>query len=287
MMYKRRLETHNSRIISGILLAGEILLFITLIMISLFPMLWGALSSFKATNVLFSFPPKFIFKPTLEHYSTVLRSGYFRVFLTTVLYCAASVILGSVLALLAGYSFQRSKFRFKKILFFLVVAGIPLSIGSSALLIPNYLYFTNLGITNKWYTLIILFVGYTLPMGIWIVKGGIEGIPIEIEEAAKIDGCSNAYIIFRIIPILNAPAMAAAMMFIFIGSWNEFIAVMVMVNSPNLRTLQVVIYSFLSFFGQEWGPLTASTTISVIPIFIVFTFLGKLLISGLTQGSVK
>lgn len=287
MIYKRRLETHNSRIISGILLAGEILLFITLIMISLFPMLWGALSSFKATNVLFSFPPKFIFKPTLEHYSTVLRSGYFRVFLTTVLYCAASVILGSVLALLAGYSFQRSKFRFKKILFFLVVAGIPLSIGSSALLIPNYLYFTNLGITNKWYTLIILFVGYTLPMGIWIVKGGIEGIPIEIEEAAKIDGCSNAYIIFRIIPILNAPAMAAAMLFIFIGSWNEFIAVMVMVDSPNLRTVQVVIYSFLSFFGQEWGPLTASTTISVIPIFIVFTFLGKLLISGLTQGSVK
>lgn len=224
MRYSKRLEINNTRIKWGILLAGEILLFALLIVLNLSPILWAVLTSFKPSNVIFSYPPKFIgFKPILEHYVTVAQNGFFRVFLNSVLYCMAAVILGLFLALLAGYGFQRYKFKLKKFLFFFIVAGIPLSIGSAALLIPNYLFFSNLGITNKWFTLPLLYTAYHLPMSIWIVKGGIGAIPVEIEEAAMIDGCSKPYIIFRIIAVLNRPALAAAAMFMFIGAWNEFI----------------------------------------------------------------
>lgn len=168
-----------------------------------------------------------------------------------------------------------------------MIAGIPLSIGSAAMLIPNYLYMMELGLTNKWYTLILLYTAYNLPMAIWIMKGGIEAIPLEIEDAALIDGCSRAYIIGRLIPRLILPSIASSALFLFIGAWNEFITAAVMIDSPELRSIQLVIYYFRGFFGTDWGALMASAMIAVLPILVVFSFLGKLMVSGLTQGAVK
>ena len=124
-------------------------------------------------------------------------------------------------------------------------------------------------------------------MAIWVLRGGIEAVPVEIEEAATVDGCSKARIIFGIIPRLILPSIAASALFIFIGSWNEFIVSSVLVDNPALRPVQTAIYNYLGFFGQEWGPLCASATFAILPILIVFTFLGKLMVSGLTAGSVK
>ncbi len=133
----------------------------------------------------------------------------------------------------------------------------------------------------------VLHAGNNLPMSIWILRGGLESIPIEIEEAAAIDGCSRAYIVFRLIPRLNRLAMASAAIFIFIGAWNEFIVSSVMINSSKLRPLQMAIYNYMGYFGVEWGPLTAAASFAIIPVLIVFTCLGKYLVSGLMQGSVK
>lgn len=144
-----------------------------------------------------------------------------------------------------------------------------------------------LGLTNKWYTLILLYTAYNLPMAIWIMKGGIEAIPLEIEDAALIDGCSRAYIIGRLIPRLILPSIASSALFLFIGAWNEFITAAVMIDSPELRSIQLVIYYFRGFFGTDWGALMASAMIAVLPILVVFSFLGKLMVSGLTQGAVK
>ena len=205
----------------------------------------------------------------------------------TLVSAGISMVLGLVLGLLAAYGFERYHFPFKKILFYIVIAGIPLSIGSAAMLIPNYLYMMELGLTNKWYTLILLYTAYNLPMAIWIMKGGIEAIPLEIEDAALIDGCSRAYIIGRLIPRLILPSIASSALFLFIGAWNEFITAAVMIDSPELRSIQLVIYYFRGFFGTDWGALMASAMIAVLPILVVFSFLGKLMVSGLTQGAVK
>jgi ABC-type glycerol-3-phosphate transport system permease component len=245
------------------------------------------LTSLKTRRELFVYPPKFIFSPSAEHYIEVLNSGFFQSMLNSLFYSVISIAAGLLLGLLAGYGFQRSKFPGKKLFFYFVIAGIPLSIGSTALLIPNYLYFTMFDLTDKWYTLIVLYTAYNLPMSIWIIRGGIEAVPIEIEEAALIDGCKRPYIIFNMIPQLIRPSMASAALFIFIGAWNEFIVATVMVNKPSLRSIQMAIYYYLGFYGQEWGPLTAAATLAILPIILIFTFLGKMLVSGLTQGSVK
>ena len=169
----------------------------------------------------------------------------------------------------------------------MILFGIPLSMGSAAMVVPNYMMFSALNMTNKFYTLPLIYTAYNLPMAIWIMVGGMQSIPYSIEEAAMIDGASRWYIIFRLIPHLSLPTISCAALMIFIGAWNEYQVSSVMVASNSLYPIQVSIYNYIGYFGQEWGPLTAATTLAVVPILIVFTWLGKYLVSGLTAGSVK
>jgi len=266
----------------------ESIVFIFVIVINIVPFFWGIVTSIKTQRDIFVFPPKIVgFAVSLEHYKAVFDSGFLRNIGNSLLYSFGAIILCLLLALIASYGFERYRFRYKNILFYIVVAGIPLAIGSAAMLIPKYIYFSKLGLTNHWYTLILIYATHNLPISIWIIKAGIKTIPVEIEEAAMIDGATRSYIIFYLTPILCRPSIAAAAIFIFIGSWNEFIISSVMIESSGLKPIQTAIYNYLGYFGQQWGPLTAAVTIAVIPVIIGFTLLGKMLISGLTQGSVK
>lgn len=207
--------------------------------------------------------------------------------MNSIFYSAIAIIVGIILGYLAAYGFERRNFFSKRLWFYVVVIGIPLSTGSSVLLIPNYIFMMKLGLTNHWYTLPLIYTAYNLPLCIWLLISGIRALPIEIEEAARIDGCSQFYIITRLIPPMIKPSFAAASLFIFIGSWNEYITSSVMINGDKLKNIQMAIYDYLGYFGQEWGPLTASATVAIIPILLVFTFLGRQLVTGLTAGAVK
>lgn len=263
-------------------------LIIVMFLLNVVPILWSLRTSFMAPSEIFKFPPKwFDFTATLDHYKRIFEGGYLRTFANSLMYSAASIIVGLALGLTAAFGFDRFKFRFKKPMFYLIVFCIPLSIGSSALIIPNYMYISKLGLIDGWYTLPLLYIAYNLPMAIWIIKSGVEAIPVEVDEAAMIDGCSRIRYIFGIISVLCRPSLAAAALFIFLGAWNEFILSSIMVNSASLRPVQLAIYQYLGFFGQEWGPLTASASTAIIPAIIIFTFLGRMLVSGLTAGSVK
>ncbi len=280
-MYKRNKAGIMNRIF-------EYIVFLALLVINVVPIFWSFITSIKSKREIFVYPPKlFNFLPTIEHYQTIIKDGYFRSMANSIIYCLLCVVIGLFLGYLAAYGLQRYHFKLKKLIFTMIVSCVPLSIGSAALLIPNYVFMSEIGLINKWYTLVILFTAYNLPMAIWILKSGVESVPVEIEEAAKIDGCSRRFIIWRIVFPLMLPSIASASLFIFIGAWNEFILAAVMVDSPKLMPVQVAIYNYLGFFGQEWGPLTASASLAIIPSLIIFTFLGKMLISGLTQGSVK
>lgn len=267
---------------------GEFLLLIILLVCNSMPIIWGLITSLKERREILIYPPKFFnFTFSLEHYQTIFRNGIGLGIRNSIMYAGLTIVLGLVLGMIAAYGFERYKFKFKRLLFYIVIACIPLSIGSAAMLIPNYLYMMKMGLTNKWYTLILLYTAYNLPMSIWILKGGIESVPVAIEESALIDGCSRVYIVTCLIPRLITPSIASAALFLFIGAWNEFIASAVMVDSPDLRSVQLVIYYFRGFFGTDWGALMASAMVAVLPILVVFTFLGKQMVSGLTQGAVK
>ena len=256
--------------------------------INLFPFTWALMTSFKAEKDILSYPVNFFnFVPVLENYIHVLKTRFPASWLRSIAYALAAIIICLVLSSMAGYAFARYKNRLMSFLFTLVVFGIPLAVGSSALIVPNYIIFAKFGIINKFFTLPLIYTVYNLPMAIWIALGGIRSIPIEIEEAAIIDGCKLSYIIFNIIPKLNKPALASAALFVFIGSWNEFIVSAVLITSQQFRSIQVAIYEFLGYFGRQWGPLMASTILGLIPIIILFSFLGRQLISGLTAGATK
>ncbi|MFB8343863.1 carbohydrate ABC transporter permease [Brucella cytisi] len=263
-------------------------LFGLLVIINLAPIIWGLLTSLKGEADLFRFPPTlFNFTPTLDNYRRVIDSGFACSMQVSVIYSVVTVCLVLLLAVPAAYAFDRFNFPGRKFLFLLVVASIPLSLGAAALLIPNYVYFLRIGLTNKFYTLPLIYTAYQLPMAIWIVKGTIEGIPKELDEAAIADGANHFTILRLIILPLCLPALGAAGVMTFVGTWNEFLASTVMVDNPVLRPVQPAIYNFIGYFGREWGPLTASAMIGVLPVLVIFLLLGRLIISGLTKGSVK
>lgn len=137
------------------------------------------------------------------------------------------------------------------------------------------------------YTLIFVMTWRVIGYVMIQVLAGLKAIPVEYEEAAQIDGASKWYLIFCLVPRICLPTIACASLLIFIGAWNEYTVSSVLVNSQSLYPIQVSIYNYIGYFGREWGPLTAAATIAVIPILIVFTILGRMLISGLTAGAVK
>ncbi|MDY6244129.1 MAG: carbohydrate ABC transporter permease [Lachnospiraceae bacterium] len=270
-----------SKISEAIILA--LLAFITII-----PIYWGIVTSLKNKNEIATYPPKVIgFNVTWSNYVRIVGQGYLRALGNSAFYSLVTIILCLILGYIAGYGFERRNFLFKKFWFSLVVIGIPLSTGCSVLLIPNYLMMMKLHMTNHIYTMPIIYATYNLPLCIWMMISGVRSLPVEIEESAKIDGCSQRYIITRLIPPIIKPSFAAAGIFIFIGAWNEYISTSVMINSRELKNVQMAIYDYMGFFGQEWGPLCAAATAAIIPILVVFTILGKQLVSGLTAGAVK
>lgn len=267
---------------------GTIFMLLLLAVLTMIPIFWCIVTSLKTPQDISAYPPKvFNFAATSSNYEQVFAQGFLVAARNSVLYTFLTIAACLVLGYLAAYGFERRNFPFKKLLFYIVVVGIPLSTGSSVLLVPNYLLMMKLRLTNHWYTLPLIYTAYNLPLVIWMLISGVRGLPYEIEEAARIDGCSQFYIITRLIPPVIRPSFAAAALFAFIGAWNEFITATVMVNGADLKNIQMAIYDYLGFFGQEWGPLCAAATLAIIPILLVFTFLGKQLISGLTAGAVK
>lgn len=262
--------------------------FICIAIVNLVPFIWGLLTSLKPTREVAVYPPKAIGSEiVLNHYSSVLKGSFSTALINSIIYSLIAIFLGILCAVLIAYALTRFRFRGKKFMFMLILFGIPLSMGSAAMVVPNYMMFSALKMTNKFYTLPLIYTAYNLTMAIWILIGGMQSIPYAIEEAAMIDGASRRYIIFRLIPRLCLPTIACAALMIFIGAWNEYQVSSVMVASQSLYPIQVSIYNYIGFFGQEWGPLTAAATLAVVPILVVFTFLGKYLVSGLTAGSVK
>ena len=264
------------------------LLLVILLLINLGPFVWALSTSLKPANEINAYPPRFFGSIiSLDHYKTVLGSTFKTYLLNSVKYSSIAIVVCAIFSTIYAYAYTRYQFKGRKLLFFIIIFGIPLSMGSAALAVPNYMLLSKMGLANKWFTLPLIYIAYNLPMACSIMVGAMEAIPKAIEEAAAIDGASKFYIIGRLIPRLCMPTIACSSLLTFIGAWNEYTVSSVLVSSSDLYPVQVGIYSYLGFFGIEWGPLMASALLAVIPMLIVFTFLGKMLVSGMTAGSVK
>lgn len=256
--------------------------------VNLLPVLWGMATSLKPVQEILSPQPKLWgFSATTQHYETVIFGSFGTAFMTSLGYGIAATCLAVILASMTAYALDRLRFRLRQLVFYVIVACVPLSMGAAILVVPTYIYFTALGVSNQWYTLPVIYLALNLPLATWVMKGAIEGVPTELDQAGKIDGLSNMGILVRVIIPLCRPGLFAAGMLVFIGAWSEFLAGSVLVQSPSLRPVQVAIYSYITAFGRAWGPLTAAAILAVVPILVLLFALGRHLVSGLMSGSVK
>jgi len=252
---------------------------------ALFPIYEMVATSLKNEVDAFSIPPKWVFLPTFKNYQEVLFEGkFFTYFYNSIIVALTATVLSVAAGALGAYSLARFKFKGKK----LVIMGTLLMrmVPPVILVVPIFLLYNQLGVTNARMSLALVYVALNLPFNIWVLRTFIMEVPKELEESAQMDGCSHMMTFRRIILPLIAPGLSVASIFTFRISWNEFILSLVLTNR-NTRTLPVAVSLYLTDTGTEWGKITAIATIIAIPAFI-FTFTAaKSLIMGLTAGAVK
>jgi arabinogalactan oligomer / maltooligosaccharide transport system permease protein len=197
-----------------------------------------------------------------------------------------TTVLGVFLACTAAYAFSRFRFpgRNAGMLMFLVSQMFP----GTLMLIPLYIIIVKwLGLGNSYFGLVIVYATTAIPFCVWMLKGYFDTIPIDIEESALIDGASRLTIFIRIILPLAKPAIAITALFSFMTAWNEFILASVFMESEGNYTAPVGLRFFVGGFSSQWGYFAAGSVMVSMPVVLLFLYLQKYLISGLTAGSVK
>ena len=253
---------------------------------ALFPILWGLSSSLKPADRIVAFPPRLLPEaPTLEHYVRVFQDDAAFYILNSVLVSAATVVLTLLLGAMGGYALARHEFRGRAAVMMAVVSVMSIPIAS--LLVPTFTLISLAGLFDTRLGLVLLYTAYQLPAALWMLYGYFTTLPVELENAARVDGCSPMRTLRRVVLPLSKPGLVAAALFVLVFAWNDFVVAVTMTSSQEVRTFPVAIYFYLGFYGREWGPLLAASLVSILPILAVFVFLQRYFLAGLTGGGVK
>lgn len=224
---------------------------------------------------------------SLENFHSVLTDQPFGTWIfNSAMVAIATTIVGAFLACTAAYAFSRFKFPGQRagLMSFLVSQMFP----GTLMLIPLYIIVVKwLGLGSTRISLILVYATTAIPFCVWMMKGYFDTIPKELEEAAIMDGASTSTIFFRIILPLAKPAVAVTALFSFMTGWNEFILAATFMDKEVMYTAPVGLRFFVGGFSQQWGYFAAGSIIVSIPVVVLFMFLQKFLVSGLTAGAVK
>ncbi|MGH8059599.1 MAG: carbohydrate ABC transporter permease, partial [Candidatus Entotheonellia bacterium] len=253
----------------------------------LFPFAWILTTSLKGNEDYFTFPPVWIpSEPSLAHYYRLFTHGngwlYFK---NSIAISSMSMAVALLFSVPTAYSIAR--FRFGGALFsnfLLLLRTMP----AIALVLPIYVAYSSLGITNNYFGLVLLYTVFYIPFAVWLLIGFIRDVPVEIEEAALIDGCSRLQALLRVILPVIVPGLAVVALFAFITTWNEFLFAVIL-TGPETKTAMVLVASYTTgsptdtFFGEA----SASVVLGIVPSFLVAFALQRYLVKGLALGAVK
>jgi len=274
---------------SRISLAVQVPIYALLVLVSvlaLIPFLWGVSTSLKESQQIYTFPPAFVPAPiTFENYLRAEELGLLVGLTNSTIVSSMTVLCTISIASLAAYSLARIRFRGGQI--FMVVMLATMMVPELVAVVPVYVLMSRIGLRDTYLALIIMHTVISLPLAIWVIKAFFETVPAEIEDAAMIDGCSRLQTLIRVMLPLVQPGIATAALLTFVTSWNEFIMAVSLTSSQSLRTLPVTLYASLGEWFVEWGPLTATATIAILPVVALFMVLQRRFISGLTAGAVN
>jgi multiple sugar transport system permease protein len=245
------------------------------------PFLWMVLGSFKSTVDFLSYPPLWLFQPTLENYRQVFADNSFaRCVLNSLVVAAGATTVGLVLGIPAAYALARWRRTAMGIL--LLAARMAPGI---AFLIPLFVLFLQLHLVGSYFSLIASHLIFTLPLTVWMMVGFIEAVPIEIEHAALIDGCSTAGLLLRIVVPLTTQGIAATSILCFIASWNNFLFALVLANEQT-KTLPIAVLGYIGYNSIQWGTLMAAASLITMPVVVLAMCVQQYIVRGLIAGAV-
>jgi multiple sugar transport system permease protein len=257
------------------------------LLIALGPYVWMFLTSVKPSLELYEFPVRYLPSAVgFEAYEQLFTTTPFaRFFANSAIVAAATVAFTTTVATLAAYALSRFRIPGKPII--LVILLVTQLMPAVLLVIPLFISLRGLGLLNTWYGLTLVHSAFALPFTTYLVTGFLDAIPKELDEAAKIDGCSDLGAFRWVVLPLLAPSLAAASTYVFIYSWNEFIYALTFMTRESARTLPVGLHGFIGEFLIRWDLLTAGGVIATLPTVLFFLLVQRRLIAGLTAGAVK
>lgn len=260
-----------------------ILLFFTILIA--YPVVWMIMASFKTSQTIVTNPwglPETINWESYQRAWEAAKLG--RSLLNSTIVSAGTLLFVIGFSAPAGYAFAKFNFRFKAIilLIFIFTMQAPVPV------IPFYVLFVKLGLTDSYLGLILAMGVGGLPLSIFIFQAFFRSIPSELTDAAKIDGCTELSAFVRVVLPISGPVLATIAILQFVGSWNEFFAPLLLVRSPEMRTLPLAVQVFFYAWGRvEWNEVFAALSIATVPIAIVYLILQRWFIQGMTAGAIK
>lgn len=256
---------------------------------SVFFVVWVVLASLKRTRDLFGKPWSLPLDPQWGNYvKTWVNSRFGDYFLNSLLVTSISVIALLIVSVPAAYVLSRGRFRGRQALsnFFALGMGVPIPL----LFVPLFVIMATMRLADTLTGLTIVYVALSIPFTIYVLEGFFSSLPSELESAAIIDGCSDFQVFRHVMLPLAMPGVATVAILNFVGLWNEYQLSLVLINSPENRTLSLGIYSLITsmqYSGGDWASLFAGVTIVMVPTIILFIILSEKMISGITMGGVK
>lgn len=259
---------------------------LVILLFALLPFAWMVLTSIKPAPELAEWPVRYLPREaTLDHYRELIqRTSFAGNLLNSLIIACGAALLGLAVSIPAAYAFSRFRFRGRRALMtgFLTVNMFPIVL----LIIPLFLMMRSLGLLDTFLGVILGHSTFAIPFAIWMLTSYFATVPVELDEAATIDGATRLEAIRHVILPLVIPGVVTAGIYIFITSWNEYLFAM-MLSGQNVRTVTVALQLFIGEFTIQWGLLTAGGTLIAIPVTVLFLLVQRRLVGGLTAGAVK
>jgi len=251
------------------------------------PFYWMIATSLKHDKEIYGYEATLVpEKPTLANYATVFRETPYLLFLRNSLAVAiGSTIVSIVIACLGAYAVARLEFPGRALL----ARGLVFTylVPTSLLFIPMFAMMSALRLTDSLHGLIIAYLGFDVPFCTWLLMGYFRTVPVELEEAARVDGCNRVTALIRVVLPMSLPALVVVTFFSFTHAWNEFLYAHVFTSTTGARTVTTGLVNFMSQDVFFWGPLMASTVMSALPPVLMFLVFQRWVVKGLTLGGVK
>jgi multiple sugar transport system permease protein len=263
-----------------------------LTLFAILPMAWMLITSVKTQFAALQYPPEWIPRHiTLEQYVRLLSPAndtgrdFLRYLVNSLWVSTATTVLGIVVAVPAAYAFSRFRFPGRNLLFYSVL--LRNMFPAVVFLMPLFIMMRWLGLVNTQTSLILTYLTFGLPLSIWLLKGFYDNIPVQLEQAARIDGASRFQAFLLIVMPLSSPGIIASAIYAFIMAWNEYVYALTFLNDKDRLTLPVGLQRFFTEYATNWPGLMAASFIMSVPVVLLFLVLQKYFVRALTEGAVK